>query len=128
MSRRFGRVSSKSGKRRLPASSAIATGLATRYATALLELALEQKKVDEVARDLGTVETMLGESDELQRLVASPVLSRDEQAGAMEALAGRAGLGKLVSGFLGVLAQKRRTHRARADHSLVQGAAGRASG
>ncbi len=92
----------------MPATSSIATGLASRYATALLDLALEQSKVDEVASDLKAVETMLGESPELQRLVASPVLSRAEQERAVGSLAERAGLGKLVSGFLGVLAQKRR--------------------
>ncbi len=101
-------MSSKSGKHQVPATSSIATGLASRYATALLDLALEQKKIDEVASDLKAVETMLGESADLQRLVASPVLSRGEQERAVESLAERAGLGKLVAGFLGVLAQKRR--------------------
>jgi F-type H+-transporting ATPase subunit delta len=82
--------------------------LATRYATALFELALEQKRLDEVERDLGAVERLLDESDDLARLLSSPVVSRDEQGRAVAAVAKRAGLDELTRNFLGVLAQKRR--------------------
>ena len=92
----------------MPANSATAAGLATRYATALFELALEQNRLDEVGRDLGAVERLLDESADLARLLSSPVVSRDEQGRAVAAVAERAGLAELTRNFLGVLAQKRR--------------------
>jgi F-type H+-transporting ATPase subunit delta len=84
------------------------SGLAGRYATALFELAGEQKSVDQVAEDLATVRAMLDQSEDLRRLVASPVIGRDEQASAMAALAKHAGLGDLATKFVGLLARNRR--------------------
>jgi F-type H+-transporting ATPase subunit delta len=84
------------------------TGLAGRYATALFELADEQKALDQVAKDLTDLRGMLAESEDLKRLVRSPVLSRESQAAAMAALNERAGLGKLTSNFIGLVARNRR--------------------
>ena len=84
------------------------SGLAGRYATALFDLAVEQKSVDQVAENLATVRAMLDESQDLRRLVASPVIGRDDQASAMAALAERAGLGGLATNFVGLLAKNRR--------------------
>ncbi|MDF1586633.1 F0F1 ATP synthase subunit delta [Geminicoccaceae bacterium 1502E] len=92
----------------MPAKSATASGLASRYATALFELAREQNKLDEVASDLDGVVRLLDESADMERLIKSPVLSREEQERAVVAIADRAGLRGLVRNFLGVLAQKRR--------------------
>lgn len=92
----------------MPASSATASGLATRYATALFELARERNQLDEVARDLDAISALLTESDDLGRLVRSPVLSREEQGRAVTALAERIGTGEIVRGLLGVLAGNRR--------------------
>ena len=41
-------------------------------------------------------------------MITSPVVSRDGQGKAMEALAGKLGLGQIVQNFLGVLAKQRR--------------------
>ncbi len=92
----------------MPASSADASGLAGRYATALFELALDRDALDAVAGDLGDFQAMLGESADLRRLIRSPVLSREDQGRAVEALAGRAEFRELTRQFLGLLAQKRR--------------------
>jgi F-type H+-transporting ATPase subunit delta len=88
-----------------------ATGVASlagRYAAALFELADEQHQLDAVAGDLRELRTMLHESPDLDRLLRSPVLSREEQAKAIAALAERAGLSKLTRDFLGVVAGNRR--------------------
>ena len=82
--------------------------LAERYAAALFELADEQHQLDAVAGDLRELRTMLHESPDLDRLLRSPVLSREEQAKAIAALADRAGLSKLTRDFLGVVAGNRR--------------------
>lgn len=84
------------------------TGLAGRYATALFDLAVEGKQIDEVCADLVRLKELLGESGELQRLVRSPVLSRGEQMRAMAAILERAGAADLTRRFVGLLAERRR--------------------
>ncbi|MCB2054737.1 MAG: F0F1 ATP synthase subunit delta [Geminicoccaceae bacterium] len=88
--------------------TAVASGIATRYATALFELAREQDVLDAVADDLAGLDRMIGESADLRRLIESPVLSRDQQGKAVAAIAARAELNDLTGRFLGVLADKRR--------------------
>ena len=92
----------------MSAKTAAASGLATRYATALFELAEEASELDAVAADLETVDAMVAESDDLRILIESPVLSRDVQRRAILAVAEKAGLCDLATKFLGVLANKRR--------------------
>ena len=91
------------------ASEAIGvSGLAGRYATALFELAVEQDALDAVANDLASLRAMLDESADLRRLVASPVIGREDQGRAMAALAARANFGALAGKFIGLLASNRR--------------------
>jgi F-type H+-transporting ATPase subunit delta len=84
------------------------SGLAERYAAALFELADERHGLDAVAGDLRQLRTMVTASPDLVRLLRSPVLSREEQGKAVEALAERAGLSELTRNFLGVVAGNRR--------------------
>ena len=83
-------------------------GLAARYAAALFDLADEQKQLDAVAADLSALKSMISESEALDRLLRSPVLSRDEQGRAMSALLEKAGAGDLVRRFVGLVAENRR--------------------
>jgi len=92
----------------LAAESAQASGLSSRYATALFELADSDKALDTVASDLAVVQRMVDESPDLRQAMQSPVVRREDQADAVTALAERAGLGHLVRNFLGVLARNRR--------------------
>lgn len=75
---------------------------------ALFELADEQNALDLAAGDLEGLKSLLGESPELKRLIRSPVLSREEQARALKAVAERAGFSDLTQRFLGLLAHQRR--------------------
>ena len=86
----------------------VVTGLSGRYARALYELADESKQLDAVAADLRSLAGALKASDDLARLVRSPVLSRDEQGRAMAAIMEAMKLGDLTRRTVGVLAQKRR--------------------
>jgi F-type H+-transporting ATPase subunit delta len=88
--------------------SVSASGLGGRYASALFDLAKDADALDAVGTDLEGLKQLLAESDELRRLVRSPVLSRAAQAKAMVALAEHAGCHELTRKFLGLLAQKRR--------------------
>ena len=82
--------------------------MAGRYATALFELAAERHALDQVERDLATLEQALTASADLGRLIRSPVIGREDQGRAMAALAGKLGLGEITCNFLGVLAGQRR--------------------
>lgn len=82
--------------------------VAQRYAAALFELAVDAGAVDAVETDLNTVDTLLSESDDLRRLVRSPVFTADDQIKALTALAAKAGLGQLVSNFVLLVAKNRR--------------------
>ncbi len=84
------------------------TGLAGRYAAALFELADADKALDAVADDLAVFGRMVETSDDLRRLVRSPVISRAEQEKAVLAIAEKAGMNKLTQNFVGVIAQNRR--------------------
>jgi F-type H+-transporting ATPase subunit delta len=92
----------------LPASSAIASGVAGRYALALFELARDGDALDAVAADLAAFKRMLDNSADLRRLVRSPVISREDQGKALAALSERAGFNALTAKFLGVVAEHRR--------------------
>lgn len=90
------------------ASSTSTTSVAARYARSLYELAAEAKSVEAVEEALGAFEAMIGESEDLKRLVESPIFSADEQAAAIDAIVAKAGLPDLASNFLGVVARNRR--------------------
>ena len=92
----------------MSANSAAASGLASRYAIALFELAEAAGSLDDIAADLQSLDAMIEESADLRRLIRSPVLSRDAQRDAVLAVARKAGLKDLTTKFLGVLANKRR--------------------
>jgi F-type H+-transporting ATPase subunit delta len=84
------------------------TGLAERYAAALFALADERRALDQVASELRELRAMLAASGDFVRLIRSPVLSREEQGRAIEAVAERARLSSLVRNFLGVVTANRR--------------------
>ena len=84
------------------------SGVAGRYATALFELARDEKSVDSVKADLDTFEAMIADSADLARLVRSPVFTADAQARALTAILDKAGIGGVAANFLKVLTANRR--------------------
>lgn len=84
------------------------TGLAQRYASALYELAEDAKALDDVAADLRGLKSLLAESDDLVRLVRSPIISRAEQGKAMAAVLDKADAHALTKKVIGVAANARR--------------------
>jgi F-type H+-transporting ATPase subunit delta len=86
----------------------IVSGMAGRYATALFELALAERAIDQVRSDLDQFDALVAESDDLKRLVRSPVFSAEEQGKALAAVLDRAGIGGLAAKFLKVVAANRR--------------------
>jgi F-type H+-transporting ATPase subunit delta len=90
------------------ADEPIVSGMAGRYATALFELALEQRALDAVKTDLDRFDALIQASDDLHRLVRSPVFSAGEQAKALAAVLRKAEIGGLAAKFLGLVAENRR--------------------
>ncbi|MGE3146762.1 MAG: F0F1 ATP synthase subunit delta [Pseudorhodoplanes sp.] len=86
----------------------IVSGMAGRYATALFELALEEKQIDKVKADLDAFDKLVAEYAELDRLVRSPVYSSDEQTKALGAVLDKTGISGISSKFLKVVASNRR--------------------
>lgn len=84
------------------------SGVAGRYAMALFDLARDQKSVDAVKADLDKFDAMLAESQDLERLVRSPVFSSDMQGKALAAVLEKAGITGIAANFLKVLAANRR--------------------
>ena len=91
-----------------PAS--ISMGIAARYAKAVFEFAKEDKAVAKVEADLYALEAALADSADFRALISSPVYSRDEQAGAIAALAKKMGLSAIVSNVLALMSNKRRLY------------------
>jgi F-type H+-transporting ATPase subunit delta len=91
----------------------IISGMAGRYATALFELALDNKAVDAVKIDLDQFDAMISGSADLNRLIRSPAFDADEQLKALSAILAKAGITGLAANFLRVITTNRRLFAAR---------------
>lgn len=92
----------------MPGEQPIISGIAGRYASALFELALEDKTLDAVKADLDRFDALIAENSDLARLVRSPVFDADQQLRAIAAILDKAGIKGLAANFLRVLASNRR--------------------
>jgi F-type H+-transporting ATPase subunit delta len=92
----------------------IVSGMAGRYASALFELALEEKATDAVKADLDAFDAMIASSADLDRLVRSPVFDADDQLRALSAILDKAGIKGLTANFLRVITTNRRLFAVRA--------------
>jgi F-type H+-transporting ATPase subunit delta len=95
------------------ASKASESGMAARYASALFELADEQRKLDVVADDLKALDAAIAENEDLRRMMASPVIGRAAQSQAIGALLQHAGADELTQRFVSVSAANRRLYALR---------------
>jgi F-type H+-transporting ATPase subunit delta len=84
------------------------SGVSGRYATALFELARDEKSIDAVKADLDKFDAMLNDSADLKRLVRSPVFAAETQARAISAVLDKAGISGISANFLKVLTANRR--------------------
>ncbi len=84
------------------------SGVSGRYATALFELARDQKSVDSIKADLERFEAMLADSADLRRLVRSPVFAAEAQLRALSAVLDQTGISGISANFLKVLTANRR--------------------
>jgi F-type H+-transporting ATPase subunit delta len=99
---------------RVETSGGIRASLAGRYASALFDLARDQRQIESVGKSLDALGQALLDSKEFSELVSSPLVSREEAAKSFAALAPKLGLDPLTTNFLGVLAGNGRKGQLRA--------------
>ena len=89
-----------------PAS--ISRSIAERYATAIFEIAQENKNLDGLEASLSDLGAALGESADLRNLISSPLITRADQGAAISALAKKMKLAPVIQNSLALMAEKRR--------------------
>ena len=95
-------------------SGGIRASLAGRYASALFDLARDQRQIEAVGNSLDALNQALVDSKDFSELVGSPLVSRDEAGRAFAALAPQLSLDPITANFLGVLARNGRKNELRA--------------
>jgi len=95
-------------------SGGIRASLAGRYASALFDIARDQRQIESVSKSLDALRQALLDSKDFNELVTSPVVSREEAGKAFAALAAQFGLDAVTTNFLGVLARNGRKGQLRA--------------
>ena len=89
-------------------SGGIRASLAGRYASALFDLARDQRQIESVGNSLEMLSQALADSKDLNELVDSPLVSRDQAGKAFAAIAPQLSLDPITANFLGVLARNGR--------------------
>src|SRR5690349_11133163 len=93
---------------RVETSGGIRATLAGRYASALFDLARDQRQIESVGNSLNALGQALLDSKDFNELVTSPLVSREEAGKAFAALAPQLGLDPVTTNFIGVLARNGR--------------------
>ena len=99
---------------RVETSGGIRASLAGRYASALFDLARDQRQIEAVGKSLDSLGQALLDSREFAELIASPLVSRDEAGKAFAAIAPKLDIDQITGNFLGVLARNGRKNQLRA--------------
>lgn len=94
-------------------SGGIRASLAGRYASALFDLARDGRQIEAVIRGLDALNQALLDSSEFAEFIESPLVSREEAAKTLAALAAKFGLDPITTKFVGVLARNGRKSQLR---------------
>ncbi len=89
-----------------PAS--ISLSIAGRYGQALFELAREASELKALEADAEALGEALATSADFAAMIASPVIVREEQSAAVQAVAAKIGVSALMANTLALMASKRR--------------------
>ncbi len=92
-------------------SGGIRASLAGRYASALFDLARDQKQIESVGNSLDALNQALVDSKDFAELVDSPLVSRDEAGKAFAAIAPQLKLDPVTANFVAVLARNGRKNQ-----------------
>lgn len=83
---------------------------AKRYASALLDLAVDQNSLTQTEAELNKIGAAIEGSADLKGALTTPAVSAEEKAAVVAAIAQKLKLSTLVSNFLGVVANHRRAN------------------
>ncbi len=89
-------------------SASISLGIASRYASALFELAKEGGALKALEADAVALSETLAASEDLRGVIGSPVVSREDQGKVIAAIGAKLGLTALTANTLALMADKRR--------------------
>jgi len=92
-------------------SGGIQASLAGRYASALFDLARDERQIDSVERSLEALRQAMVDSRDFAELVASPLVDRDQAGRAFAAVAQSLNLDPITGNFLAVLARNGRKNQ-----------------
>ncbi len=81
---------------------------ALRYASALVDMAMESGALPQIEKDVADLRAMLAGSQELQSMIRSPLVRAAEQQAVLASIAEQAKLSALTGNFLMLLAANRR--------------------
>ena len=94
-------------------SGGIRASLAGRYASALFDLAREQRQIESVGKSLDALDQALLDSRDFGEVVTSPLVSREAAGKAFAAIAPQLNLDPVTTNFIGVLARNGRKNELR---------------
>ena len=86
----------------------IMASVAGRYASALFELATDKNVVGDVERDLTNFQSLLSESSDLRQVLASPILSTQDQDKAVAAVLAKMDASEITLNFFKLITKNRR--------------------
>jgi F-type H+-transporting ATPase subunit delta len=89
-------------------TASISTGIAGRYAAAVFELAMDGNAMAALEADVDALDAAMSASADLRDMIASPMVTRDDQGNAISAIAAKMGLTPLTTNTLRLMASKRR--------------------
>ncbi len=82
--------------------------VADRYASSLLDIAVDKKKVEKVEKDMLDLYAMIEASADFRKLLGNPLISKAQKLTAIEAISKSAKFEKITADFLLVLVQNGR--------------------
>jgi len=97
-----------SGRVDVSEPASISTGIAGRYASAVFDLAMDGSGLAALGADVDALDAAMAESADLREMIASPMVSREDQGNAIAAIAARMKLSAPMSNTLRLMATKRR--------------------
>lgn len=89
---------------------ALHASLARRYAKALLSIAVEDRQVEKVERELGEFQAVVDATPELKAYLDDPTVLPFDKRDALKGITEKMGLSETVRNFLALLGEKARIH------------------
>ncbi|MRX51603.1 F0F1 ATP synthase subunit delta [Paracoccus sp. S-4012] len=89
-------------------SASITRTVAARYAQAVFDIARAEGALDDLSREVDVLAEAIEGSEDLRGVLTSPVLSREEQSGAVSAVADAMKLGPLLKNTVALMGENRR--------------------